>query len=68
MKDYELIVSLIKGSKADPEEWQESTMVEAKNMAEAHKMARLFAREQAEDASAKIVDYFAIDENGEYSD
>lgn len=69
MKEYELMVMLTKKESLGLAEWHESTVVEAKSLAEAHKMAREFAREQAEDAGAKIADYFAIeDETGEHSD
>lgn len=68
MRQYELQVLLTKREPMGIAEWHESTTVEAKNMAEAKKLARLFAREQAEDTGAKVHDYYAIDdETGEQS-
>lgn len=50
-------------------EWHESTTVEAKNMAEAKKLAWQFARNEAALANAKIEDAYAIDDaTGEQSD
>lgn len=70
MKEYELIVSLVRGhSLTDPEEWQEQTWVNANSMAEAKKMAGEFAREQAKENGARVEDYYAIDtETLEYSE
>lgn len=68
MRQYELQVLLAKREPMGIAEWHESTTVEAKNMAEAKKLARLFATLEANDNGAKIVDYYAIDdETGEQS-
>jgi hypothetical protein len=69
LRDYELNARLTRGSKTDPEEWIEDTLVEAKNMAEAYKMAKTFGRIMAIENNAKLEDAYAIDlETYEYSD
>lgn len=68
-RTYELMVHLVKGRGENVEEWHESTTVEAKNMAEAKKLAKQFARNEAVLAKARIEDAYAIDdETGEQSD
>lgn len=69
---YELMV-LLRSPKRDKdgcyEEWHESTLIEAKNMKEAKKLAWEFAREQATEQGARISDAYAIDgDTLEYSD
>lgn len=69
MRDYELQVQLTKKEPLGLAEWHESTVVQAKNLADAKKMAKAFAIEMASAQQAKIEDYYAIDdETGEYSD
>lgn len=61
MREYEIQVHLVKGVWENIEEWHESTLVEAKDIDSAYKLARKFALLEAEKADAKIHDYYAID-------
>lgn len=68
MRHYELQVLLTRREPLGIAEWHESTTVEAQNMTKARTMARLFATLEADRHNAKIVDYYAIDdETGEQS-
>lgn len=69
---YELMV-LLRSPERDIDgcyaEWHESTLVEAKTMAQAKKLAWEFAREQATEQGARISDAYAINgDTQEYSD
>lgn len=68
MRQYELQVLLTKREPMGIAEWHESTTVDAPDMARARTMARQFAMLEASEQNAKIVDYYAIDdETGEQS-
>ncbi len=68
-KEYEVIVLLTKQEKIGLAEWTEDTLVEAKSLKEAGKMAKTFGRNVAGLAEAKLEDAYAIDlETGEHSE
>lgn len=69
MREYELMVMLTKQEKVHLLEWCESTIVEAKSLKEAGKMAKTFGRQEANLASANLEDAYAIDtETGDHSE
>lgn len=59
MTTYEIQVHLYRAS--DGAEWTESLEIEETTLEKAHKVARLWSRELAQEHGAKVEDYYAID-------
>ncbi len=66
--EYEIMALLERGTGDNLEEWAETTLVEAQDLDKAGRMAKVFAREMAREHNARVVDAFAIDDNGNASD
>ena len=65
MREYILYAEL---ASSDEGEWLEELPVQADNLQEAHTMARKWARKQAREHDAKVIDAYACDEQtGEQS-
>lgn len=65
MREYILYAEL---ATHDDGEWLEELPVQAENLQEAHTLSRKWARQQAREYDAKVLDAYAIcDETGEQS-
>jgi hypothetical protein len=59
MNYYEIQVNLSRAS--DDAEWSETMEIQETTLEKAHKVARLWSRELAQEHGAKVEDYYAID-------